>query len=385
MRLSRAVTHALTAVLPSAKATELLRACLSEDTGTGEWSDWRRRGHDLRTLLSEHEGLRALMPLLQHARSHAQAELDRRDLTVLRTASVREELRYRTLQSVAAEAIDALNRAGVEVLVTRGVALQETAYPAPGLRHSHDLDLLGRADELARGDAALARVGWSPRPAPPSRSLEGATVTLVHPTGFPLKLHTRLLPRSYYDLPSEGAFSRARGFSLGGVAARRPSSTDMLIHVCVGAVCRARSDAVKWVPDAWFTLRERQPIDWPLLTELAREGRLALPLATSLTYLARELDAPIPAAPLADLVSIAAGEDALALDGALALARSARRPSLPPAPDHLSALRLAARLALPSPAYMRAHSRASGSAELSLAYASRLLRAARRVSRLSSS
>jgi hypothetical protein len=382
VRLSQAVTHALTAVLPAPDTTELVRACLHEGASSPEWSVWRRRSGDLRVVLSEQEGLRALMPLLYHARHQDQTELEPRDLTLLRAAALREELRYRTILPVAARALDALSQAGVEAMVTRGVALLETAYPAPGLRHCHDLDLLVRAEHLAPARATLASIGWTPSPPQRSRQLEGASVKLVHPTGFPLKLHTRLFAQPYYNLPPDGVFARGQSFTVGGAAARRTSSTDMLLHICVNAVCQARPTAVKWVADAWFTLREQPPIDWPLLTELAREGRLAQPLGASLTYLARELAAPIPPAALADLATISAREGALALDGALAAAQSARRASLPRATNHLTALRLAARVVVPSPAYMRATGPARSSAGLSVAYAMRLLRAVRQVGRL---
>jgi hypothetical protein len=380
MRLSRAVGHALTAVLPTPDTTELLRACLHESAGVRDWSAWRRRNDGLDAVLGEQAGLRELMPLLYNAQGHS-GKIDPRDLTVLRTATVHEELRHRAIVPVATQALDALSRAGFETLVTRGIALSETAYPRPGLRHCHDLDLLVRPEDLDGAGAVLTSIGWLHAPAHRPGPLQGVAVTLVHPSGFPLELHTRLLARSYYDLPSEGAFVRARSFSVGEALARRPSPTDMIIDVCVNAICRARPTSVKWVADALYTLREQPPIDWSLLTTLARQGGLALPLAVSLNYLANGLAAPIPPATLADLAGIGGGEDALALDDALALARSARRASLPRAADHFSAVRLAARVALPSPMYMRATGKARGTAGLPLAYSMRLLRGIRHICR----
>jgi hypothetical protein len=381
MRLSRAVGHALTAVLPAPATTELLRACLHESASVQDWSAWRPRSGGLHAVLGEQEGLRELMPLLHYAQGHRRADFERRDLTLLRMAAGYEELRYRTVLSVAARALDALRGAGFETLVTRGVALSETAYPGPGLRHCHDLDLLVRPEHLEGAGAILTSIGWLHAPAQRPQPLQGVAVTFVHPSGFPLQLHTRLLARSYYDLPSDGVLARAHGFSVGGALARRPSPTDMLIDVCVTAICRGRPTSVKWVADAWFTLLEQPSIDWSLLTRLARQGGLALPLATSLTYLANELAAPIPPAPLADLVEIVGREDALAIDDALALVRCARPTGLLRAADHLSAARLAVRVALPSPAYMRATGQARGSVGLPFAYAMRLLRGIRHVGR----
>jgi Uncharacterised nucleotidyltransferase len=381
MRLSRAVGHALTAVLPTPATSELLRACVYESPGALDWSAWRRRNDGLGAVLREREGLRELMPLLHYAHGHGGADFEPRDLTVLRVAAGHEKLRCRAILPIAAQALDALGRAGIETLVTRGVALSETAYPGPGLRHCHDLDLLVSPEFLDRAGAVLTSIGWLHAPAQRPRPLQGVAVTLVHPTGFPLELHTRLLARSYYDLPSEGVCARAHSFSVGGALARRPSPTDMLIDVCVNAICRARPTSVKWVADAWFTLGEQPPVDWSLLTGLARQGGLALPLAATLNYLANELEAPIPPAPLADLVAIVGQEDALALDDALALAWSARPTSLPRAADRLSAVRLAARVALPSPAYMRATGQAHGPVGLPLAYAMRLLRGIRHTGR----
>ena len=51
---------------------------------------------------------------------------------------------------------------------------------------------------------------------------------------------------------------------------------------------------MNWVSDAWFLLREHHEFDWTVLVAVATDGRLALPLAVTLSYLADSLAAPVP-------------------------------------------------------------------------------------------
>jgi hypothetical protein len=66
-----------------------------------------------------------------------------------------ERLRYEAYARISARAFDALAAAAVPFIVLRGAALAEAAYPATTLRHSHDVDLLIRPNDVGRATDAL--------------------------------------------------------------------------------------------------------------------------------------------------------------------------------------------------------------------------------------
>jgi hypothetical protein len=85
-----------------------------------------------------------------------------------------------------------------------------------------------------------------------------------------------------------------------------PSAADSLIHVCVHASYCSSRHSLRWISDAWFILDRNIDLDWDYLVGWGVRGRMALPLWITLSYLAQELDAPVPAAVLENLRSAAA-------------------------------------------------------------------------------
>jgi hypothetical protein len=372
-----AAAQALGAVLPDRRQTLLLRACLrgGEDAAAA-WAAWRAGGGDLRSALGADRGPKHLAALLHQGLRSAGVEADRNTLTVLRTAAVREELRAATLDRIAADALTALREAGTEVLVARGAALAAGAYPGPGLRHCHDLDLLvdPRLRDRAAGAVVAAGVVSAER-------RDSHTTVLTHQTGVELRLHSRLFPIPWYDDELAGVLRRGVPVTVGGVAARMPGPADMLLHVCVHAVCCARPWQLSWAPDAWFTLRRWPELDWGQLLATARITRVQLPLQVTLSWLARELGAPVPQAVLGELAADGARASAGDRDVALALAWAARRRGgggSTARRTRRGALAFARWALLPSPAYLRATGRVRHRALLPAAYLARPLRLALR-------
>jgi hypothetical protein len=79
-------------------------------------------------------------------------------------------------------------------------------------------------------------------------------------------------------------------------------ATDDLIHTCVHAARYNDFPPVRWAADAVHILRAAEhPVDWERLLALANSLRLSLSLHAALTYLASELEAPIPTSVLTAL------------------------------------------------------------------------------------
>ena len=291
--MTRRLLAALSTLLPSAEQTLLLRACLHESGGAAAWAELDRRlgPEGTRSLLAAN---RRLLPLLHRAPGPALAPEVRRPLAAV---ALRESERSEVFRRGAGEVVETLAAAGAEVLVLRGAALAELAYPEPSLRHCHDLDL------LVRGAGAGAGV-------------EGRAT--LHSSAF---AH----PRATGD--DAPFWARSRPFDFGGGQARVMAPADLLLHICGHAYLSDRRHALSWVTDAWFTLAAWPDLDWETVAVTAGERHLGLGVAVLLGYLGRELGAPVPPAVVERLQALAV--EPVDRDIALALAWSAARRRAP--------------------------------------------------------
>lgn len=250
---------------PDPDATLFLRACLhSGDTARDAWERWVAAVGSPLTALGD-ASLRRLGPLLHHSVRRNGLEVERRLLTTLRTASLRENLRAAAVAAETRRALDALAAAGVAPVVLRGVVLAETVYPAPALRHCHDLDLLVEPAELERARSAVDAAG-------------------LH---LAVSLHTALLPPGVDEARMR---ARARPLRLAGVPARGLAAPDLLLHVLGHGPARSRPPV--WAPDAWFLLTGPEAPDWESVHAARRSARRSVRAA--LRYLRDGLGAPVP-------------------------------------------------------------------------------------------
>jgi hypothetical protein len=298
----------LSTMLPSPAHTLLLRACLHDGAGARDaWSRWTagvtRDGIPARRALAEPAA--ALLPLL--AWNLERNGMDREVETLrthLRFALVTEELRRGHYVSGCADGLRALRTASIPFVVLKGAALGELVYPRPELRHSGDIDVLLREADLPRAITALAGRGWR-RMADPLMPSPVHPPPLVHPTGVPIELHRRLLI-PYYTLPLDAMWLRSRPARVAGVDVSVLAPADNLLHVLAHAMHGYGEPILRWVPDAWFILARSPDLGWEEFLDGAVAARLGLPVHAALSYLAREIGAPIPSDVLAKLEIAAA-------------------------------------------------------------------------------
>ena len=265
------------------------------------WTALDRRLHsgELARLLAAN---RRLVALFQHTEGRdtrgfgLPPELRRR----LSAAALREKRRSSAFRRSAHEVVRILRARGWDVLVLRGAALAELAYPDPYLRHCHDLDVLVRG----AGEHDEPGVGLD----------GGVAGASVHSSAFS---H----PRAQAD--DRPLWARSGAIDFGGDEAAVMAPADLLVHVCGHAFYSESRENLSWVTDAWFTLASWPKLDWASVLRTADERHLGPALALFLDYLRRELGAPVPADALCALDE--RPMEPIDRDIALALAWSAAR------------------------------------------------------------
>jgi hypothetical protein len=300
------LSDTLSVLLPTPAQTLLLRACLWKDgsgrEASGAWLQQHSRQPG-KQLQEDH--LKSLLPLLFAAFQRNGVEADHEFLTILRAASLREELRAQTYRRICREVLSAFAAAGISSIVLKGAALADLVYAHPALRHCHDLDLLLEESDPAKAIRLLSSLGFSliERALPLS---EWQDLQFVHESGLPLELHRYLFRLPLYNTIAPEIQARSHVHHVADVPVRILTLADQLLHVCGHAASCASRESLRWACDAWLLVERFPDLDWGLLEDCARRSHLTLPLSVLLNYLATELRAPIPAAFLTRLTALAA-------------------------------------------------------------------------------
>ena len=308
------IQETLALLLPSDVETALLGACLrTGGPARDEWERWRAAQRADLPLPEQLSPARALLPLLATSAAAHGLRMDPATRSYLHAGALREDLRARRYRAIVAEALSALGRGGLTVLVTRGAALAATVYREPAHRHCHDLDLLVAGPDVAGVAGALEHIGWKrPHPHDPGRGTR-----LRHDSGLEAALHTAVFEVPYYAAPPGDFASGGGTVAFDGVPARIPSAESTLIHVLGHAASSSSRRSLRWVTDAWHLLAARKDLRWTEVVARLAAYRLALPGSVMLTYLVR-LGAPVPAGSLASLAQRARGADRIEEDVAVA-------------------------------------------------------------------
>jgi hypothetical protein len=318
-----ALSDTLSVILPTPAQTLLLRACLCQgEAGRKAGETWLEQRHELQHDHRE-DFIKSLLPLLFDALRRNGVVVDDTFLTILRIASVREELRTKAYRRVCWDVFAAFSTAGISAVVLKGAALADMVYANPVLRHCHDIDILLGEPDPSRAISLLSSRGFTP-----PREEIGAKwqdLQLAHHSGLPLVLHRHLFHIPLYNAAMLDLWARTQTQIIAEVPARILSPADQLLHVCGHAASRASRESLRWVCDAWFLIERHPDLDWGVLLDCAVRSHLALPLSVMLGYLAAELQVPIPIAFLERLRQRASQantiEQELALWGAHASSR----------------------------------------------------------------
>jgi len=291
--LNNSFLSLVSAILPTAEETQLLRACLwSGEAAAQAWRKWSREIPDPTEFLrQEKDGIKGLLPLLFDSLQANGVVVEGKFRTYLRTAYLRDELRSRTYSRICRNVIDALASAGVFTALLKGAALAETWYKHPSLQHAHYLDILIKSRDLEHAVQSLGPLGFTCA----NYRWERERVELVHESGLPLILHRRLFRLPIYSVPVKEIWARSRMETINGTPIRVLCPTDNLFHICGSVFDPEPHQSLRWVCDAWFLIQRSADLDWNLLAERARGSRMVMPLMMTIRYLSESLGAPIPA------------------------------------------------------------------------------------------
>ena len=290
--LKPALSEVLSLLLPTAEETLLLRICLFPgEPARAKWSQWRYGKKMPGKALLRNNSVKKLRPLLFNAVHSHDLEIDKEALTYLRTAYLKEELRDAAVRRICREVLLMLEKERLTPILLKGVALAETVYGNPVLRHCHDIDILLPDDQLSRPAGFLSSLGFRVCSAPDSKSRH---LRMLQDSGLPLQFHSNLFEVPHYQMPLSEIWARGRSQTLAGVKTRILTPAENLLHVCGHASYSSKRQSLRWVTDAWFIISRHPDLEWELLSDNIRRSGLALPLSVMLGYLAKSLDAPIP-------------------------------------------------------------------------------------------
>lgn len=318
--------------------TDEERLLLLAATGQGEealaaWRDWRART-DFERLGAESVHL---VPLLYRnlSRLGAPPAEIKRYASVYRHSWAKNRLAFQA----GARAIERLAAAGIDTLVLKGAAASILYYRDDGVRAMEDVDVLVPPARLADTLAVLTAAGWEVAPDNGPRALTAPWLTIRHSAGF-RDAQGRSFDLHWYvsaDVRLEGAddafWAAAVPIQLVGVTTRALCATDHLYHVMAHAAWSS-DPHIRWAADAMAVLSGpgSARVDWARLVGHAVRRRMVLPVRRALRWLRRELGAPVPDAPLAELDAVSVGRLAhLEMDYAH---------RLPPRPDAASKIML---------------------------------------------
>jgi hypothetical protein len=364
-----ALRDAMGAVMPGPVETSLLRACLLPGApGREAWESFGRESGDLRELFrADHGSRKRLGPLLASALRRNAIPADPALLTVLRTSHLREELRAEIYCGILSEVLASLDALDMPVLVLGGAAFGSTLYEAPVLRHSHDIDLLLREEDVDRAAGVLESRGF--RRTGPSQ--------LEHRRSLPVNLHCRLLPSEDAGFSREAVWSRSREAKIAGRPGTVLSPGDNLFQALGRAALSPGRRSLQWACDARLLTDRMGDRDWEVLVEQVATSRLSLWYWVMLDYLALALLAEIPG-PVRSAIQVQAEravpvERDLALYAARADSGSSGMGQVLRGSSAGARARLLAWLLFPSAGYMRSAYGSRGPASLPALYLRRLL------------
>ncbi len=205
----------------------------------------------------------------------------------------------------AAGAIEVLEQAGIETLVTKGASLAVLSYGDVGVRPMDDVDVLVPISRTEEAIEALSTAGWSPdHDDPPAWTQVHHSLGFAGAEGGNVDLHWF----SLWQPASDAELWRASvPLELGGVETRAPSPADQLLLACVHGTPWSPLPPFRWIADAAAVIRSAgEELDWGHLVAEAERRRLTVATLAALSYLREEFELAVPPSALGQLRAVLA-------------------------------------------------------------------------------
>jgi hypothetical protein len=305
---------------PSPQELLLLRAGLWQGERSLEaWREWRREAEDIDTVET---GSYRLLPLVY--RNLGPLLADDPDAGRLKDLYRHSWAVNQLGLRIGRRAIDALRSADLDVLALKGGALIDSAYEDAGARPMGDLDLAVRPEQVPAAVEALRGARLVPVEADPVRALEMRhSLAFRDAEGQEVDLHRGLQWRAGLD---EDFWRATVTAAVAGAPVLILCPADQLLHVCVHGAAWNPVQPLRWAADAYKTIETAgNELDWERVVAMAIKGHLTPPLHDAASFLATDLEAPVPADALRELASAPVSRSERRAHEALAQPPSSRR------------------------------------------------------------
>ena len=266
----------------------MLHAALDEPrAAAAAWKSWRAAAE----LDDVDHGSTRLLPLVYRnlGPDAFDAEVAGRLKGLYRHAWGQNQLLFRR----AAEAIRALEAAGIETLVTKGVSLALLAYGDVGARPMDDADVLVPLDRTREAIEVLVAAGWrAGHDDPLAWTQVHHSLGFAGPAGGDVDLHWFSLWQPARD---DELWRASVPMEVGGVTTRAPCPADQLLLACVHGTPWSPLPPFRWIADAVVTVRAAgEGLDWDRVGEEAERRELTVATGAALAYLRDEFDLTVP-------------------------------------------------------------------------------------------
>lgn len=210
----------------------------------------------------------------------------------------------RTVGALAAlpPVLEALGKAGVSVVLLKGIDLVQRLYGDAGLRPLTDVDLLVRPEEAGRAREVLVGLGFEPWEEDEDHLERGPLLIELHSTAVDLgRIEGR---RFAAHLETDSIWQRARPSWGDPPYVLRPSPEDHLLYLCRHLLQHSYEGLIWFTDVAGFIQENRGTLDWETLFRRARETSLRSILTFVLRFLGEALEEDLPP-PAAEALSAA--------------------------------------------------------------------------------
>lgn len=226
-------------------------------------------------------------------------------------------------------------KAGIPLMLVKGLPLALGAYPHLGLRPMGDLDLVVPDSHARQAIEVLTTAGWAPLPTPlkgsdapeaernhpwirQNRALADFSELYFrirnghgfrHPDGSEADLHWYVFHEQCDPGVDSALWERAQSLQhwnrspTPGVSPLllMPDPVDHLLLVLSHGSRWDSTAPIRWVADAVLLLKAASPFEWQRFVSVAQARSLTAPAGALLAYLAQQMDMDIPAEVLKEL------------------------------------------------------------------------------------
>lgn len=316
-------------VLPTRPQTLLLQSCLAPtDTVAQSWRQWCKQVRDPRRVIRRDRwGVRSILPLLYDSLRRADVKLDKDMQTTLRTAFFRERLRWATIHRICRQLLQALCADGIRPILAGDLAIAESAYPSPSLRHCGSLHLLIDAEDISRAIDCICSQNC--RLLDRTGLTDHVSALFTEESGLQLQITScvRHTPHSRDTLTD--VWARTGQQRIDDTTVCVPCPADLLVAAMDYALLHGSWQSVTWVCDVCMLARRFNDQDWDTLLDIAIRNHLVWPSLVVLNYLSESFDLRVPESVLDHLGQAVGRNRKVCDDVATFCARSAVRSNLP--------------------------------------------------------